>query len=320
MANRINLGRVVGATGQQGVQGETGQNGADGLTPYISNGTWWIGTTNTNVTAKGNEWFTGNETPTSQGVNGDLYFNTETYDVYKKENGAWSVVANIRGEKGDRGEKGETAISVTIGNVTTGEYDQPASVTNTGTDTDLVLDFVIPQGRAGADGQQGEDGSVIYVGGFKADRVNFTSEPQEQLDNKLNANQGIANAGKILQVDSAGNVVPASSSAENDVIDAYIVNSTPYSYNWLSEEVGGEPLTAVNGKMYVVRTAGIYYGQVYIWNETGYLMIGGGEVPEHSITFGKLDTELQDLINGKLDTDDNITVSEIDEYFENGGE
>ncbi len=50
-------------------------------------------------------------------------------------------LASLKGAKGDTGDKGDTALTLNIGKVTTGE--QP-SVTNSGTATDLVLDFVLP--------------------------------------------------------------------------------------------------------------------------------------------------------------------------------
>ena len=41
--------------------------------------------------------------------------------------------------KGEDGEKGDTALSVTVGTTTSGEAGTSASVTNAGTNTDLVL-------------------------------------------------------------------------------------------------------------------------------------------------------------------------------------
>ncbi len=43
----------VRAEGTDGEKGATGAAGKDGQTPYIKNGTWWIGTTNTGVSATG---------------------------------------------------------------------------------------------------------------------------------------------------------------------------------------------------------------------------------------------------------------------------
>ena len=55
---------------------------------------------------------------------------------------------NIKGAKGDTG----TAASIKIGSVTTGAAGSNASVTNSGTASDVVLDFTLPRGNDGADG------------------------------------------------------------------------------------------------------------------------------------------------------------------------
>lgn len=70
--------------GEQGEQGETGPAGEDGSV-----------------------WYTGAGIPaTAVGVDGDLYLNTNTGDVYQKASGAWSAVDNITGPEGDRGLMG----------------------------------------------------------------------------------------------------------------------------------------------------------------------------------------------------------------------
>lgn len=55
---------------------------------------------------------------------------------------------NIKGAKGDTG----TAASIKIGSVTTGAAGSNASVTNSGTASNVVLDFTLPRGKDGADG------------------------------------------------------------------------------------------------------------------------------------------------------------------------
>lgn len=55
---------------------------------------------------------------------------------------------NIKGAKGDTG----TAASITIGSVTTGAAGSNASVTNSGTASNAVLDFMLPRGKDGKDG------------------------------------------------------------------------------------------------------------------------------------------------------------------------
>jgi hypothetical protein len=46
-------------------------------------------------------------------------------------------------------------ITITVGTTTTGSPGTPASVTNSGTSTDLILDFTIPAGSTGATGSSG---------------------------------------------------------------------------------------------------------------------------------------------------------------------
>ena len=225
MANRVFLGNIRGATGLTGQTGATGQAGANGLTPYVQNGTWWLGTTDTGVTAKGNEWLFGEVAPTTQGVNGDLYLNTATEDVYKKVSGVWVLITNIRGEKGEQGEKGDrgdTALTFAIGEVVSGET---ASVTNVGTGQDIVLDFVLPKGDKGEVTQ-----SIIEVGGKIVDKVEFKSDPQTQIDKKLDSKLGVENAGKLLIVDEAGEISLAETTSIIDESDKVPTSHAVFNY------------------------------------------------------------------------------------------
>ena len=311
MSNRVNLGRIIGATGQAGQDGARGEKGEAGDTPYIQNGYWWIGTTNTGYMAKGNEWFSGDDVPTSQGVNGDLYLRTNG-DVYKKENGVWVLKTNIKGQQGEQGERGESALTFDIGSVTTG--DTP-SVTNSGTEQDVVLDFVLPKGEKGDKGERGD--STITVGGFVVSNVNFDSDPQGQLNNKLNNNFGTGNAGRFLQVDENGQVVAVRSSAENDVIDAYIVGQQ-YTSDWLSETPDGEALIPATGKLYVIRTTGDYFMNIYAWNSPSFIKTSGNTtIDDGTVTYAKLSSDMQELIDGKLEAGDlqELSNQEIDDLF-----
>lgn len=63
----------------------------------------------------------------------------------------------IQGEQGERGVQGlqgpaGNAATITIGNVTTSAPGTSAQVTNSGTSSAAVLDFVLPKGKDGADG------------------------------------------------------------------------------------------------------------------------------------------------------------------------
>lgn len=76
-----------------------------------------------------------------------------------------SYVASIKtgpqGEQGTQGPAGKNgqAATVAVGKTTTGTAGQSASVTNSGTDSAAILDFVIPQGPQGEQGEQGPAGA-----------------------------------------------------------------------------------------------------------------------------------------------------------------
>lgn len=75
----------AGAAGAEGPEGPKGEPGEDGAT-----------------------WLQGSAAPTSGiGVVGDFYFRTTTNDVYYKETALlWTIIANIKGEKGETGAEG----------------------------------------------------------------------------------------------------------------------------------------------------------------------------------------------------------------------
>ena len=129
--------------------------------PKIESGTWWVwdedsdAYTNTGINATGPKGDTGSGlniigelTEESQlpadGEPGDAYLMNGQLYVYVGSGGnvttnpKWSNVGNIKGEKGD-------AATIQVGTVTSGDT---ASVNNSGTSSDAVLDFVLPKGDA----------------------------------------------------------------------------------------------------------------------------------------------------------------------------
>lgn len=58
---------------------------------------------------------------------------------------------NIKGAKGDKGDTG-TAATIEVGTVTTGAAGSSASVTNSGTASNVVLNFTLPRGKDVKDG------------------------------------------------------------------------------------------------------------------------------------------------------------------------
>ena len=69
-----------------------------------------------------------------------------------------------RGKDGAPGAKGEPGVSVTVGSTTTLAAGESASVTNSGTESDPILNFAIPQGEPGPRGPQGDPGPAGEAG------------------------------------------------------------------------------------------------------------------------------------------------------------
>lgn len=73
----------------------------------------------------------------------------------------FTIPRGVDGRQGVDGKPGADGVSptVAVGTTTTSEPGGNASVINSGTSTDVVLDFVIPRGVAGPAGESGKDGS-----------------------------------------------------------------------------------------------------------------------------------------------------------------
>lgn len=129
--------------------------------PKIEGGTWWVwdenndSYTNTGVSATGPKGDTGSglniigelnsesELP-AEGKSGDAYLINGQLYVYVGSGGnvssnpKWSNVGTIKGDKGD-------AATIEVGNVTSGDV---AKITNSGTSSAAIFDFVLPKGDA----------------------------------------------------------------------------------------------------------------------------------------------------------------------------
>jgi hypothetical protein len=75
-------------------------------------------------------------------------------------------------------------------------------------------------------------------------------------------------------------VTDAEKSAWNsykEIINCYIVGSTPLASDWLSLTVGGATLTPATEKIYIILTAGDYANTQYRWDgSSAYVSFGGG--------------------------------------------
>ena len=112
--------------------------------------------------------------------------------VLQKSDKAKSAVKLVEGtggggEKGDKGDKGDPgqAATITVGDVTTLDAGQDATVTNAGSTSAAVLNFGIPKGEKGDKGDpgaQGPAGEGVPEGGTagqilaKIDGTNYNTQ------------------------------------------------------------------------------------------------------------------------------------------------
>ena len=132
-----NIKGPKGDKGAQGVQGERGQDGAQG--PAGRDGRDGAAGRDGRDGRDGKDVLNGKVNPEpKQGKDGDKYVNTETGDVFVKNNGTWEKEGNIKGPKGDKGLQGERG-------------------------QDGVQGPRGPQGEVGPQGPKGEDGKTPEV-------------------------------------------------------------------------------------------------------------------------------------------------------------
>ncbi|MDG9005190.1 collagen-like protein, partial [Streptococcus pneumoniae] len=129
-----NIKGPKGDKGAQGLQGERGQDGAQGL-PGRDGRDGAQGPAGRDG-RDGKDVLNGKVDPTTEGKDGDKYVNTETGDVFVKNNGTWEKEGNLKGPKGDKGAQGLQ-----------GERGQDGA-----------------QGLPGRDGRDGRDGKDVLNG------------------------------------------------------------------------------------------------------------------------------------------------------------
>ncbi|VPQ38578.1 G5 domain family [Streptococcus pneumoniae] len=131
-----------GAKGERGLTGAQGAKGADGAVGRDGR--------------DGKDVLNGKANPEAhQGKDGDKYVNTETGDVFVKNNGNWDKEGNIKGSKGDKGERGEDGKTPEV-TVTPGKDGHSTDITFTVPGKDPVTVNV-------KDGENGLNGKTPKV-------------------------------------------------------------------------------------------------------------------------------------------------------------
>ena len=165
-----------------GVVQDVSAVGQSGATPTIDQptGHWFINGNDTGFQAIGKD-----------GKDGKSAYQLAVDNGYPSSLDTW--LASLKGEQG---EKGDTALSVKVGSVSTGNT---TTVTNSGTSTDLVLDFTFaPKDLEGLASYATKTDLADYV---KASVLTgyYTSD---QLDTKLNAKADLAMVANIADKDT----------------------------------------------------------------------------------------------------------------------
>ena len=130
----------VTAQGPKGDNGTNGRDGKDGLSPYVGmNGNWWVGTTDTGVAAKGRDGRDGRD-----GTDGLTPFIRDGH-WWIGDTDTGIAAQGVRGEKGEKGDPGEK-----------GKDGRDGADGKDGRDG--------TNGTNGRDGQNGRDGVSPHIG------------------------------------------------------------------------------------------------------------------------------------------------------------
>ena len=129
----------TGATGPQGLKGDTGATGAQGATGATG--------------AQGQTGAQGPQGETGRGITNVVLNLDYTLTFTFSDNTTYTTPSirgpqGIQGIQGIQGNAGENPVTISIGSVTEATAGDPPSITNSGTNTNLVLDFVLPTGAA----------------------------------------------------------------------------------------------------------------------------------------------------------------------------
>lgn len=168
-----------------GVVQDVSAVGQDGATPTIdqTTGHWFINGSDTGIPAIGKD-----------GKDGKSAYQLAVDNGYPSDLNHW--LASLKGEQG---AKGDTALSVKVGSVSSGDT---TTVTNSGTSTDLVLDFTFaPKDLEGLASYATKTDLNDYV----QTSVLTGYYTSAQLDNKLSAKADLAMVANIADKDTVQN-------------------------------------------------------------------------------------------------------------------
>lgn len=154
----------VTAQGPKGDNGTNGRDGKDGLSPYVgTNGNWWVGTTDTGVAAKGKDGRDGtNGTNGRDGQNG-----RDGVSPHIGDNGNWFIGTTdtgiaARGQNGNDGAAGASAYELWQQDVKSGKVHDKEGQPWSKDRTTMADFYAYLSGADGRDGRDGINGKSAY--------------------------------------------------------------------------------------------------------------------------------------------------------------
>ena len=123
---------------------------------------------NDGASTSGNNWLTGNGAPNNtNGNDGDLYLDTDSYDFYIKADGAWTKKGNLKGANGKDGKDGTDGTNGKDGTDGTNGADGATG----------------PQGPQGPQGEKGDTGATGAPGKDGTVWLTGSEEPTAETGN-----------------------------------------------------------------------------------------------------------------------------------------
>lgn len=173
------------------------------------------------------------------------------------------------GTNGVDGSDGKSA-TINVGTVQTVEYDEPATITNVGNETDAIFNFQIPKGKDGVDGTDGVDGATGPQGpigetGPKGEDATFPTATANQIlradtsgefvasDSLTQLETDVTNLAEVVQIGEQRTINLAGGTA-GQVLSK--LSNDNYSYQWVDIE-GGELPELNNNQIWRVNNAGV---------------------------------------------------------------
>ena len=208
------LESLVGEKGATGDKGADGKNGTNGDTPYIKNGNWWIGDTDTGIKAEGINGAAG-----EKGEKGDAGLNgTDGKDGVDGKDGI-DGKDGVNGKDGIDGKDGTDGVSVT------GAY----------VDEDLHLWIVL------------SDGTKIDAGYVGVTTTEPTPEEPEITEPTILVSDASAKAGATVEITIALKNNPGLSSMKLKVaFDDSVLTLDSVNYNSAIGGMSQQPQTKNN--------------------------------------------------------------------------